>query len=337
MKRVTVFALGGTIAMTPGSAADGARPALSGRQLLASVPGLADTGARLTVHDFRQVPGASLTLADVIGLAAAIGEQERDGADGIVVTQGTDTIEETAYALDLLHHTDTPVVVTGAMRHPGMAGADGPANILSAVQVAASPAARGMGCIVVFADQVHAARHVRKTHSTSIAAFASPGSGPLGQVAEGTIRLHARATGRLRVTGVRGDAIPRVTLITITLGDDGELVEHAAARSGGLVIAAFGAGHVPAVAVPALEKAASRIPVVLTTRTGAGPVLSRMYGFSGSERDMLGRGLISGGSLHPLKARVLLQLLLAAGAQRPRVATAFAIAGGQPEMGDVTL
>ena len=138
---VAVFGLGGTIAMT--QAPDGGvSPVLSASDLVAAVPGLSDVQAELRVRDFRNKPGASLDFTDLYELAAAINEALNDGCAGAVVTQGTDTIEEVAYVLDLLLPTDAPVVVTGAMRNPTMAGADGPANILAAIRVAASPCAR---------------------------------------------------------------------------------------------------------------------------------------------------------------------------------------------------
>jgi L-asparaginase len=314
---VVVFGLGGTIAMVP-TADGGAVQALSAEQLVAAVPGL--TGVS-DVVDFRGVPGGSLTFDDITALAEAIGAQFADGADGVVVTQGTDTIEETAFLLDLIHTGPEPIVVTGAMRNPGLAGPDGPANVLAAVRTAASPEFRDQGCLVVFADEVHAARRVRKTHSSAGFAFQSPNGGPLGYVVEGRPRPLNRLDGRFTVPQMTGN--PRVGLVTVTFGDDGALLAAAADRFDGLVVAAFGAGHVPNVLVPQLEELAARMPVVLASRTGAGSVLKTTYAFSGSERDLLGRGLLSSGFLDPLKARVLLWALLSAGADRRAIAKAF--------------
>ncbi|MEV2279397.1 asparaginase [Nocardiopsis sp. NPDC049922] len=326
--RVAVYGLGGTIAMTS-DGSGGVVPALSAAQLVAAVPGLAETGIDIEVEDFRRLPGASLSLSDLTDLAAEIDKRLASGTvNGVVVTQGTDTIEETSYLLDLFHTAPQPVVVTGAMRNPTLAGADGPANLLAAVQTAAHPSARDQGVLVVLTDEIHAASRVRKTHATSVTTFQSPNGGPLGYVVEGTPRLLNHPTGRTTLDLSNLGTGPRVALVTVALGDDGLLLDGLAERVDGAVIAAFGVGHVPQHLVPALEDLADQVPVVLASRTGGGAGLAATYGFPGSEQDLLERGLIRAGFLDPYKARILLWALLATDRDRTAITEAFAAAGG---------
>lgn len=333
---VNVFALGGTIAMTePGTAPAGGRPRrgkgpgvtprLSARGLVRAVPELAHV-ARIRTIDFRRLPGAQLTDDDLIDLAQAIIK----GRMPAVVTQGTDTIEETAFALDLLAGDGHPVVVTGAMRHPAMAGADGPANLVAAATVAASAEAEGLGVLVVMGDRIHAAALVRKTHSSAPDAFTSPNAGPIGFVAEGMVRilLHPVTGASIKLPARTGDKRP-VVIIAAHQDDGGEMLRAAYDRDiAGVVIAAMGGGHLSAKAADAAEALARRVPVVLASRTGSGPVLARTYGFKGSEMDLTSRGLIRAGWLDAAKARVLLALARRAGLDRRKTRSAFAAYGG---------
>ncbi|MGC5017713.1 asparaginase [Micromonospora sp. DT47] len=324
---IALFTLGGTIAMA--GVGPGERPVvtrLTGADLVAAVPGLAGLGAPLDVRDALAVPSADLSYRRLIDVVAAAAQAVTDGATGVVVTQGTDTLEETAFLADLIWPHAAPLVFTGAMRNPTLAGADGPANLLAAARVAASPDARDLGVLVAVNDQIHAARWVRKTHSTSTATFASPNAGPLGHLVEGRVRLLTRPPRRPALPPVdpaRLDAT-RVALHTVTLDDDGWQLDGLAERRHGLVVAGFGVGHVPSALAPVLSALAEGIPVVLTSRTGAGAVLRHTYGAVGSETDLQRRGLLNGGLLDPYKALVLLRLLLAAGADRDAIAEAFA-------------
>ncbi|WP_320064607.1 asparaginase [Micromonospora sp. RTGN7] len=322
---VVLFTLGGTIAMA-GSVGGGVVARLAGADLIAAVPGLADLGHPLDVRDAPPVPSANLTYRQILGLVDAASAAVNGGAVGVVATQGTDTLEETAYLADLVWPHPEPLVFTGAMRNPTLAGADGPANLLAAARVATAPAARGLGALVAFHDEVHAARWVRKTHSTSTAAFVSPNAGPLGHVVEGEVRVLTRPQRPPPVTGVDPDRLDaaRVALHTVTLDEDADQLAGLFPGRDGLVVAGFGVGHVPSALAPVLGELAERVPVVLTSRTGAGSVLRRTYGAVGSEADLRRRGLVNGGLLDPYKAKVLLRLLLGAGADRAEIAAAFA-------------
>lgn len=326
--RVEVLTLGGTIGMAsrPGEAAV---PRLTGAELLAALPGLARTGVDVRVADVRSLPSACLTAADVREVLARAAAAVAEGADGVVVVQGTDTIEETAYLVHLTWPHVAPLVVTGAMRNPTLAGADGPANLLAAIAVAADPAAAGRGCLVVLDDEIHSARWVRKTHSAATGAFASPDTGPVGRLVEGVPWLPVPPAPR-RVLSPPDDGLPPVALYTVVLDDDGGLLREVAGRYAGLVVAAMGVGHVPTWLAEPLGEVAARMPVVLASRTGAGPVFSGTYGYPGSETAMLARGLIGAGMLHPYKARLLLRLLLGGGADDAAVRAAFAAEGGGP-------
>lgn len=325
---VALFTLGGTISMAGHAQGGKAGPVvtrLNGADLTAAVPGLAELGVPLDIHDVDAVPSANLTFAQVLALVESASQAVRAGACGVLVTQGTDTLEETAFLVDLVWPHAEPFVLTGAMRNPTLAGPDGPANVLAAARTAAAPAARGLGALVVFNDEIHAARWVRKTHSTSTATFASPNTGPIGHVIEGQTRI-LTTPARHHALDLRTDALDdtRVALHTVTLDDDADTLAPVAEASQGLIIAGFGVGHVPAKLVDLLDVLAERMPVVLTSRTGGGSVLRHTYGAVGSESDLQRRGLISGGLLDPYKARILLRLLLADGADRETITAAFA-------------
>jgi L-asparaginase len=313
--RVALFGLGGTIASLPTEdTAAGVMPSVEASTLVRSVPGLENV-ARVESRTLRQMASANFCFADLSEFCESIREAFASGVDGVVVTQGTDNIEETSFAFDLLIDDERPVVVTGAMRNPSVPGADGPANVRAAVAVAASPLARGMGTLVVMNDEIHAARFVRKMHASSPSAFASPQCGPIGVVVEGRVRLFTRVE-PLAMARPHGEVAP-VALVRCVLADDGRMVSALPGLGyQGLVIEGFGGGHVPESMVEPLSELLRSMPVVLASRTGAGVVLESTYGFVGSEIDLMSRGLLSAGALDGAKARVALSLALASSDDR---------------------
>ena len=326
LPRVDVLTLGGTIAMTRG-VGGGLRPAVDGEALIAALPELAAV-ARIEAVSFSNVPSPHLSFADLVYLARTIEARFARGADGVVVVQGTDTIEVTTFVLDLLVPPDRPVIVTGAMRAGAEPGADGQANLLGAVRVAADAAARGLGALAVFGDAVHSARFVGKSHTVAPAALTSY-PGPLGWIIEGRLHLLVRPE-RRRVPSIRPN--PDVATAVYTLGADiggnGRLVTAAmGAGADGLVVLGMGAGHVAPGMVAALEAAATECPVILARSVADGPILEASYGYAGAEMDLLSRGLIGGGWLNPRKAHALLSLLIMGGTRRSEISDAFQCLG----------
>ncbi len=311
VRKVRVIALGGTIAMA--AVGGGLTPALGAGELAGALGGRA---ADLAVDwaDYARVPSANLTFADMVGLATEISRLASEGYHGVVVSQGTDSLEETAFALELLLDAPIDVALTGAMRGSTAAGADGPANLLGALRFLEGSAGQGE-VVVVMDDCVHAARHVSKSHTTALSAFTSGEAGLRGRIHEGRfLPLNPARQPLPKIRIAEAEATPQVELVTIALDQSPWVLRAPGHESvAGWIIAAMGAGHVPAALVPDLERLAQRVPVVLASRTGGGSVCAATYGYPGAEIDLLSRGLLHEGMLSPLKARVALTLLLMAG------------------------
>jgi len=308
--RILLVALGGTISAAPDECGRNV-PTRAAADMLGSLPG-AEKIAEVVAADEKRVSSRAVTPADMCSLAHGIRAGVEEGYDGVVVTHGTDTMEETAYALALQLDVDVPVVLTGAMRLAHEPGADGPANLLAALRVAATPAAGRLGPVVVMHDEVHLARWATKTHTSRIAAFSSPGFGPVGHVLEGRVRLVSPPEGS-DYLGLPERLDGRVELVWVAAGADGLLVDAAASAAQGLVIAGTGGGHVPPAMTASLRMVVDGgLPVVLASRCVAGPVLTETYGGEGSETHLMREiGLHPAGALSAVKARLRLMVALA--------------------------
>ena len=315
---VAIGAMGGTIAMKPSAPNGAVTPGLEAQDLVDAVPGLSDI-VELRIDNVCNLPSASIGVPEVLQALDFAREAVRAGAVGVVLTHGTDTLEETAYLLDLLWDEAAPIVITGAMRSATAAGAEGPANLLAAVVTACSPQARGLGVLVCLNDTVHLASRVQKTSSMAVESFESPGFGPIGRLVEGEFRL------LWGLVSPRPDALPKpadgtidVALLESCLGGDGRLVRLAQeAGFQGIVVSGLGVGHVPVAMVDAVSRAIDAgVTVVVGSRSARGGTATNLYGYPGSEADLISRGAIMSGALSPRKARLLLHVLLSAGYAR---------------------
>jgi len=322
VRRVVILAAGGTIGMT-GPA--GATPKLDAEQLRNAIPALADR-TDVDARTIITVPSAHLTLDDQLMICRAARDAARRGI-GVVVTHGTDCLEETAMLSDVIHDADAPIVFTGAIRTASAPGADGPANIVDAVSVASSAAAQGMGTLVVFGGEIHHARCARKTDTTSLTAFSSPQTGLLGRVTEGHPSIWARLPRNPAVDPA--NLSHRVPVVPTASGDDGTFARAILdTEPDGAIIGTLGAGHLAPAVMELWAEAAKRIPVVAYCRPERGVILNGTYGYAGSEQDLRVSDIMPAGFLSPQAARMKLLACLGAGLDREAIAARFALDDG---------
>lgn len=303
----------------------GATPAFGAEDLLASIPLLADR-ADVEARTLITVPSAHLTLDDQLMICRAARDAARRGI-GVVVTHGTDTLEETAMLCDVIHDADAPIVFTGAIRTATAPGADGPANVVDAVSVASSAAAQGMGTLVVFGGEIHHARCARKTDTTSLTAFSSPQTGLLGRVTEGHSTIWARLPRNPAVDPIKLNG--RVPIVPSASGDDGSFARAVLdLEPDGAVIGTLGAGHLAPQVLELWADAAERIPIVAYCRPERGVILNGTYGYAGSEQDLRVSEIMPAGFLSPQAARMKLLACLGAGLDREATAARFALDDG---------
>ena len=322
--RVVVLFSGGTISMEHDAAAGGAVPRLDGAAILARTSGLSGIAELVTI-DWGRLPASHLSFADLLDQATRLRAALADpGVAGAVVVQGTDVMEETALAFDLLVPGASPVIVTGAMRNAGEDGYDGPQNLRDAVRCAADPAARGIGAAVVMGGLVLPADDVVKVDTLAYAAFACPNDGPLGHVSDDGLVLTRRRVRRPALPSVPETPAEPIALVAAAMGTDGALVRAAVAGGArGIVMQATGSGNThPDVLAAAVEAMAAGLPVVLTSRALRGGVRPA-YGFPGGGASWARAGAIMAGTLNGPKARVMLALALGAGLDRPALRGLF--------------
>jgi L-asparaginase len=310
MPHVVVLTTGGTIS-TRDTDGSGAKPTLRGADLLREIPGL-DAVATVEVAEFDFIPGAYMTLAKIVDLSRRASEiAARPDVSGVVITHGTDTLEESAYYLHLTAPGEAPLVFTGAMRNASQIGFDGYRNLYDAVRAAASPAARARGAMVVLNEEVHSARWVTKTSGQKEDAFKSPVTGPVAIAYGDRIAFVAPPAPR-RVLANQLEA--RVDLIRLCVDSDDRFL-WCSLNSGarGIVLEAFGGGRVPPPLLPAIDDAIrAGVAVTVTTRCSAGEIWDG-YGYDGAFRDLQRRGVLFAHDLPGHKARLKLAVGLGNG------------------------
>lgn len=307
MKHIVIVTTGGTIAMRKSSLGVDIIP--EGNQEIMELEGIQDT-AQVRMVEFANIPSPYMSPQRMWELSRFIQKfVDQDTVDGIVVTHGTDTLEETAYFLDITVLTKKPIVLTAAMRNINELGTDGPRNIFSSIKVACSPQAYAAGAVVCLNDEIHAAREVTKTYTSNVATFESPGFGPLGIVDDDGIFFFRNSKVRYQIPTEKIE--PRVALLKTFTGDQGEFIEYAMEQGfKGIVLEGFGRGNVPETIIKSLRDCLAKgIPIVLVSRCYKGRVLD-IYSYEGGGAFLKKMGVILAHEQTGQKARIKLMVVL---------------------------
>ncbi|WP_339062671.1 asparaginase [Tepidibacillus marianensis] len=306
MSKVVVITTGGTIAMSEDLKSRTVKP-IDQDTLDQMMPFLDDYGP-VEMDHFINIPSPHMTPEIMYQLTLHVNQYLiKKDVLGVVITHGTDTLEETAYFLDLLITSQKPVVVTGAMRSSNELGADGPLNLVNAVRVAKDPSSYGKGVFVVFNDEIHAARYVTKTHTSNVATFQSPETGPIGTVTKKGIRFSHAPIVRDNYEPFPPDG--KIGLVKAAVGMD-DLLLNSYIENGyqGIVIEGLGQGNLPPEMLNGVKKAIEKkIPIVLVSRCFNGFV-DDVYDYEGGGKQLKKLGVVFSNGLNGQKARIKLML-----------------------------
>ena len=307
--KVVMIFTGGTIAMKVDPDLDAAIPGVSSNEIMDMVKDV-EKFTEIETIDFGDLPSPHMTPNIMLDLSKVVKKNiAREDVTGIVITHGTDTLEETAYFLDLITNSEKPIIVVGSMRNNSELGYDGAANISAAIYTAVSPKAQNRGVLVVMNNEIHAAKDVTKTNTISVDTFKSLGYGPLGIVSNNEVIFHRNS---MKGPFLDTDKIEsKVALIKAAAGMESDIIDFYIDKGyKGLVIEALGCGNLPPAMVSGVKKAISKdIPLVLVSRCPTGPVVAT-YGYEGGGKQLRDLGVIFGGIQSGHKARIKLSIAL---------------------------
>ncbi len=309
MKKIAVVFNGGTISMKVDERIKAAVPTLTGEEIMSMVTGIEEF-ADIESYSFSSLPSPHMTFKTMLELSKFTKELlDRNDIDGVVITHGTDTLEETAYLLDLTIKSEKPVVITGAMRSGSELGYDGPSNLAASICTAISDDAKKRGVLVCFNGELNSASEVTKANSMALNAFRTPNFGPIGIVDNNKVMFYreTKSTEKYDVEEIKSD----VALIKCVVDMDSSFIEFVIDKGyGGIVIEALGRGNVPPKMVDGIKSALNKgIPVVVVSRCFEGRV-HESYGYEGGGKMLKDLGVIFGDTLPGQKARIKLALAI---------------------------
>jgi L-asparaginase len=323
MKNIALISLGGTISMLKNSSGL-AHPALNSEDLIKMLGINHLNNIKILPISLNNVPGASISFGDLITLKERIKELEREGYDGVVIIQGTDTLEETSYFMSLISTYKIPIIFTGAQRNPSLPSSDAAINILDSLAVAIDNRSVNYGVLVVFNSDIHLARDVVKTHTSKFDTFKSLDFGPVGTVVENKVFWQRERIIFDDIFEIKKETND-VEVVYIGLFSKGNMIKYLIDKNiKGIILQSLGAGHVPQECTFSIKEAIDKdIIVIATSRCLSGRLFTETYGFQGSERDLKQLGVIFNDWLPTSKARIKLIVMLSAGLNYDEIKKGF--------------